>query len=117
MKKARARQHEPGRMNKTEEAYSKVLEARKLAGEIVDYKFEAIKFRLAEKTTYTPDFFVTTASGYVEFHECKGSWKAPYQEDARVKIKVVAEMYPQFIFRSFSQVAKKLGGGWKMEVF
>lgn len=45
-----------GQMNKTESAYCQHLELRKRAGEIVWYRFEGIKLRLADNTFYTPDF-------------------------------------------------------------
>ncbi len=47
-----------GQMNKTESAYCQHLELRKRAGEIVWYRFEGIKLRLADNTFYTPDFAV-----------------------------------------------------------
>ncbi|HHU8883863.1 TPA: DUF1064 domain-containing protein, partial [Escherichia coli] len=43
-----------GQMNKTESAYCQHLELRKRAGEIVWYRFEGIKLRLADNTFYTP---------------------------------------------------------------
>ena len=86
--------HTPGRMNKREAAYSLELEARKRQGEICDWKFEAVKLRLAARTFYTPDFLVWLCGGAVEFHEVKGHW----EDDARVKWKVVQEMYPMFRF-------------------
>jgi len=84
----------PGRMNKTEAAYAQHLEIRKHAGEIVQFHFEAVKFRLARRTFYTPDFLVVLTSGAIEMHEVKGHW----EEDARVKIKVAAAMFPCFRF-------------------
>jgi hypothetical protein len=81
-------------MNKTEVAYSLVLEARLQAGEILWYNFEGMKFRLADKTFYTPDFPVMMADGTMEMHEVKGFM----YDDAAVKIKVAADIYP-FIFR------------------
>lgn len=97
-----------GVMNKTEEAYAKVLEARKFAGEILWYKFEAIKLRLADNTFYTPDFPVLLANGELQMHEVKGFW----EDDARVKIKVAASMYP------FDFIAvKKCKGGFSVEEF
>jgi hypothetical protein len=80
-------------MNKLETTYMNILERRKLAGEIVSYRYEAIKFRLAKNTFYTPDFMVVYEDR-IEFHETKGFW----EEDARIKIKMAAEMYPEFIF-------------------
>lgn len=101
-----------GKMNKTEIAYSQHLEALKSCGEIVWWKFEAIKLRLADNTFLTVDFFVMKASGELEAHEVKGYW----MEDARVKIKVAAGLYP-FRFIAVQKKSNKQGGGWKIEVF
>ena len=77
-----------------ESAYANVLEMRKRAGEVEWYAFEGMKFRLADNTFYTPDFSVMLTSGQVELHEVKGFWT----DDARVKIKVAASLFPfQFI--------------------
>jgi hypothetical protein len=80
----------------------------------VEYAFEALKLRLADNTFYTVDFLVTTAAGYMECHEVKGSWNAPNQEDAKVKIKVAAAHFWQFKFFSAEPIKKKMGGGWKI---
>ncbi len=80
----------PGVMNRLEHAYADELEEQKRAGKIAWYAFEAIKFRLADKTFYTPDFIVMGPLGDIEAHEVKGFW----QDDARVKIKVAAELFP-----------------------
>ncbi len=104
---------EPGRMNDTEFRYSAHLEQRKIAGEIYTYGYEPIKLRLADKTFYTPDFMVVLADMTIEFHEVKGSWKAPHQDDARVKIKVAAEQFPLFRFVA----AVKVKGEWQIERF
>ena len=45
-----------GRMNKTEAAYAELLAARAHVGEILEFKFESLKLRLADRTWYTPDF-------------------------------------------------------------
>jgi hypothetical protein len=101
-----------GDMNKTEAAYSEHLEARRVAGKVFWYGFEAVKLRLADNTFYTPDFAVLDASGIIEMHEVKGFW----QDDARVKIKVAADRYP-FRFRAVKVIAKSKGGGWEFEDF
>ena len=101
-----------GTMNKTEAAYAALLEAQKAAGEVAWYKFEAIKLRLADNTFYTPDFAVMLRSGQLEMHEVKGYWA----DDARVKIKVAADMHP-FRFVAIRPKAKKDGGGWAVEEF
>lgn len=101
-----------GAMNKTESAYAQTLELRKIAGEIAWYKFEGMKFRLADNTFYTPDFTVLLSTGELEAHEVKGYWL----DDARAKIKIAADMYPlQFI--AVTQKSKKDGGGWNIEKF
>lgn len=51
--KPRAR-HVPGEMNKTETAYAELLEGRKLAGEILGWRFEAYKLRQADRAFRSP---------------------------------------------------------------
>nr|WP_230963588.1 DUF1064 domain-containing protein [Burkholderia territorii] len=101
-----------GEMNQTEKRYAEHLEGLKQAGEIAWYRFEGIKFRLADNTFYTPDFAVMLADGRLEAHEVKGHW----QDDARVKIKVAADQYP-IRFIAVTAKTKKAGGGWQMEEF
>ena len=101
-----------GEMNKTEQRYADHLEARKQAGEVAWYRFEGIKFRLADNTFYTPDFAVMLVNGQLEAHEVKGHW----QDDARVKVKVAADQYPvRFIAVKASRARD--GGGWQTEEF
>ncbi|MFT8276116.1 DUF1064 domain-containing protein [Kerstersia gyiorum] len=101
-----------GQMNKTESAYDAHLAALQAAGEIQWRKFEGLKLRLADNTFYTPDFAVMAADGVIECHEVKGFW----QDDARAKIKIAADMYP-FRFIAIRAKAKKDGGGWAVEEF
>lgn len=101
-----------GAMNKTEAAYDQHLALLQHGGEILWRKFEGLKLRLADNTFYTPDFAVMTADGVIECHEVKGFW----QDDARAKIKIAADMYP-FRFIAIKVRAKKAGGGWEMEAF
>ena len=101
-----------GQMNKTEQAYANCLERDKQAGKVLWYKFEGMKFRLADNTFYTPDFVVLAADGVLQAHEVKGFW----QDDARAKIKIAADMYPIQFF-AFRPRPKKDGGGWEIEEF
>ncbi len=101
-----------GQMNKTEAAYGQHLELRKFAGEIAWYKFEGMKLRLADNTFYTPDYAVMLSSGEIECHEVKGFW----QDDARAKIKIAADLYP-FRFIAIKAKTKKEGEGWSVEDF
>ena len=95
-----------GGMNKTEAAYAAHLQLRQQAGEIAWFAFEAVKLRLADKTFYTPDFAVMLADGTIEQHEVKGFM----YDDAAVKIKVAASLYP-FVFRLIRMPRK---GQWDM---
>jgi hypothetical protein len=107
-----------GQMNKTEAAYAQQLEDRKRVGDVAWWKFEGIKFRLADSTFYSPDFAVMLADGTLECHEVKGrttktnskgeKYAAPYAlDDAKQKIKIAADMFPiRFI------IAFPLKGGW-----
>lgn len=94
-----------GVMNKTERAYSDRLTLLQRAGEIRGWSYEPRKFTLARRTTYTPDFEVVTNSGKLEYHEVKGFMR----EDANVKLKVAAAMFPHRFY-----LVKKVRGGWKV---
>ena len=83
-----------GRMNKTEAAYAQHLHALQLGGKVKGWRFESLTLRLADATRYTPDFLVELFVGPLELHEVKGFWR----DDARVKFKVAAELFPMFRF-------------------
>jgi hypothetical protein len=107
------KRHVPGVMNKTEEAYAEILQARKLAGEVIRWEFESITFKLAPDTRFTPDFAVWLADGSMEFVDVKGA--GPISETSRVKAKCAAEKFPQFKFVIEQRLAKR--AGWKREEF
>lgn len=113
IKRARGRtKRTPGVMNGLEKSYSQLLEQQKLSGEIVSWQFEAMNIRLAPKCFYKPDFLVITKEGFVEFHETKGH----FESAAKVRVKVVAEKYPFFVFRLVRKKLKRDGGGFLIEV-
>ena len=101
-----------GTMNKSEAAYAEHLDGLIHHNIIAWYKFEGVKLRLADGCFYTPDFAVMLMDGQIEMREVKGRW----MDDARVKIKVAAAMYP-FRFLAITAKSKKAGGGWDCEVF
>lgn len=101
-----------GAMNGTERDYASELEALRIAGAVAWYKFEGVKLRLADNTFYTPDFAVMLSDGSMQMHEVKGFWT----DDARVKIKVAADLYP-FEFIAARKRPKKDGGGFATEAF
>lgn len=92
-----------GTMNKTEQAYAKHLELLKASGDILWWKFEPAKLRLAHNTFYTCDFMVLRKDGQIVMDEVKGYMT----DDAAVKIKVAASIYP-FQFR----IVRKKGSFW-----
>jgi hypothetical protein len=115
-----------GTQNATERLYQEtVLRTRKAAGEILCFRFEAHTLKLAQDTRYTPDFEVILADGTIEFHEIKAAWlnkstgkyAGHYEDDAKVKIKVAAELFPEYLFRGCYHLPKKAGGGWLYEEF
>lgn len=96
--------------SKLEQRYAQELDAMRHAGEIQRWWFEPIKFNLAAKTTYTPDFLVLTKDGKLVFHEVKGFMR----DDAAVKLKVCAALYPfaEFLLitrRRSMWIEKKVG--------
>lgn len=115
--------HTPGEMNGTERRYSEYLEIERIKDppSLAAWWFEPIRLRLAIKTFYTPDFLVQRLAGGLELVDVKGrpgSGPGGWTDDARVKIKVAARLYPLFDFIGASWLTKKQGGpGWKFEKF
>lgn len=100
-------------MNKTEQAYADMLEARRLAGDIRGWEYERHTLKIASDTRYTPDFEVVNKSGEIEFHEVKGHWR----DDAKVKIKAAADRFRHYAFFAVFREPRNRGGGWKIEDF
>jgi hypothetical protein len=96
-------------MNKTERARAIQLEALKRDGQIRDWRFEAVTLKLAPDCRYTPDFYVLDNQGTVRFEETKGFWR----EDAKVKIRVAAKLFPEFFFVAL----RADGAGWTVEEY
>ena len=103
--------HTAGEMNGIEKRYAVYLDIQKIVGEIISWKFEPIKLRLAKATFYQPDFLVVMPNHRIELRETKGFW----EDDARVKIKVAAEMFPEFSFVAVTW--DKRNKIWKTERF
>jgi len=70
--------------------------------------YEGITFRLASRTTYTPDFLVVMNDCF-EIHEVKGFWR----DDGRVKWKAAAEKFPWFRFLAIQWRSKQ----WVVEEY
>lgn len=95
----------PGKLNKTEQLYAYELDLLQRAGKIKSWKFEGLKLRLADRTSYSPDFVVWHLDGGIELVEVKGHW----MEDAKVKFKVARELFPMFTFTAI----KRNKSGWE----
>jgi hypothetical protein len=109
MKQVKARVHpdaDQPKMNGLESRYARHLGLLKLEGKVSAFQYESIAFRLADRTTYNPDFLVILPDGSVEIHETKGFMR----DDAAVKIKVAARMFPWFTFR----LVRQQGGLWQI---
>lgn len=102
----------PG-MNKLELRRWTELETMKRAGLIRDCKYNAVTLLLADRCRYTPDFLIEHLDGRLELEETKGFWR----DDARVKIKVAARLYPMFTFTALRLRKQRDGGGWMKESF
>ncbi len=93
--------HEPDGMNKTERRLSRILHFMQHQGDIRAWDFAPEKFRMADKTWYTPDFRVTLPDAHNLFVEVKVRKKDGsilWKDDAAVKIKTIAELQPYPFF-------------------
>ena len=100
-------------MNGTEKEFALILEARRRNEEIRSWRFEAITLTLGVDCRYTPDFYIIGWDGDIWFAETKGFWR----DDAKVKIRVAARLFPEFTFTAHRKLPKKKGGGWIEESF
>lgn len=75
------------KLNKTEKRFLDWLWQRALPGQYIGV--QSITLKLADDCRYTPDF-VTIFQGDIRAYEVKGFWR----DDAKVKIKVAARMFP-----------------------
>jgi hypothetical protein len=95
------------RMNKLEADFEQTF----LMG--LPHGFEELTFRLGGDCRYTPDFWVMEGDGVLALVECKGFWR----DDAKAKLRVAAERYPNFRWKAFRKLPKSQGGLWQMERF
>lgn len=103
------KRHKPGEMDKTEEAYAALLQAMKLAGDIAEWRFESVTFKLAEGSRYTPDFEIVHNDGLIEYVDVKAG---AIDEKSKTKIKQAREIWYMFDFTMLLKQSKKTGGGW-----
>lgn len=109
--KGKLPRHKRGAMNRLERKYADHLDARKEAGEILEWIYEPFSLNLQDpseaetdgdeatkkrqRARYTPDFLVQLADGSLEIHETKG-----FMTDASlVRTKWAATKFYMFTFR------------------
>lgn len=102
------KRHKPGEMNQTEASYAELLQGRKLSGEIVEWRFESVTFKLAGDTRYTPDFEVINADGSKEYVDAKGG--GPIDPKSIVKVKCAAEKWFEYTFVIEQRTGSKRNG-------
>ena len=102
-----------GTMNKTEERFlHEYVEPWFAVREIVWWCFEGFKLRIAPATFIEIDFAIMRKDGSFELVDVKGS-PAIIQDDAHVKMKVAASIFPFRFFYAWPRPKKE--GGWHFE--
>lgn len=106
-------------MNNEERAFAVTLAEQLKNGDLLWWRYEPVKLRLAPSTFYTPDFIAVDAAGQIHVYEVKAWWKSAgrvgWEEDARVKTKVAASLYPWLRFHAVWRKSK--GEPWECEQF
>jgi hypothetical protein len=97
-------------MTKPEKLWGLELRRQQEAGEIKAFVYEPFKMSLGERCTYTPDYVITLNDGTIRIDECKGPF---IREDAMIKLKWVAQKYPEHIVRLCQRLKD---GRWKISV-
>jgi len=102
------------KMNPLEVRYAIQLAALKAASEILDWRFEEVRFKLGgtketNEAWFKPDFFIVYPARF-EIHEIKGHWR----EAARVRMKVASQLYPWFVWKAVKYDRRR---GWIYEDF
>lgn len=113
-------------MNDEERKFAHHLDHRCANGDILKWWFQPWKFLLADKCSYTPDFVILHNDRTLEIADVKAYWKASkkalaknakakggvhVEDDAKVKAKVAARMWPVFRWT----YRYRLDGEWKSE--
>jgi hypothetical protein len=132
---ARGEAKQRGVMNLTEGQFADLLDVQQAAGEVIQWWYESITFKLTDTpadkradgvpigklsdktrlgTRYTPDFSVLLADYRMIHYEVKGTGIATTADLNRVK--AAAEKYP-FRFYVATKQTKAAGGGFKIEEF
>ena len=87
--------------SRLEQRYAVLLAVHVHDGLIVRWGYEELTFRLAPRTTYTPDFVLLFPDGRCVFDEIKHErfLRDPRHSKSWTKLKIVAARWPCFTFR------------------
>ncbi len=96
----------PRKMNLTEKRYVDQLEMMRLNGEIVDWRYEPMRFKVGEGAWYKPDFLIVLTNKF-EIHEVKGGF---IRTPAMVRFKAAMMLYPWFKWK----MMQWKNGEWKV---
>ncbi len=69
--------HVWGKMNVTESEFSRILDRRKAAGEIKEWAFEPFAIRIADDTSYCPDFVSIAPSSNMDMEDLRALFTRP----------------------------------------
>lgn len=97
--------HDEDKLNKTELAYLHHLRAQP---NNVWVGVQNLTVKIADDCRLTPDFAVLNASGKLTLIDVKGFQR----EDALIKMKVAARLFPMFEF----SIVKREGVGWSEQI-
>jgi len=102
-----------GVMNSSEERYARdVLDPMIAAGELHEWLFEPVTFRLGHDARFTPDFLLVYPDGSLELVDFKGH----QEEAALVRVKAAASRYPWFAWSIVNRRRRADGGGYQRKV-
>ena len=86
-----------------------------VAATIDDWRYHALRFRIAKNVSYTPDFFTDGCRGGhyegLSLFEVKGSWKMKNARDARTKLQVAAYLNQWCSWYAVT----RMDGTWQIE--
>lgn len=94
--------------SKLEAAWANYLHLQCKGGEIANWWYEPISFRLPGKLRFTPDFLVLAGDG-LTFYEVKG-WSRN-RRDGITRLKMAAGLFPFFNWK----LVTRSNGGWDEE--
>jgi hypothetical protein len=108
-RKPMARTRPDDGMTKLERSFRDTLQDAFMKALVREWRREPITLRLAGRTRYTPDFLVVMPDSDLVFVEIKGFMR----DDAAVKLKVAAEMYPYFGWLLVTRAGRH---GWEVRI-